>query len=226
MQPNIVELSIPAPDNSMVVDAQRMLTIATEYRVTTPQAYAEGGEQLKAIKAKFKELEGQRKEITVPLDNAKKAVMNLFAKPLDFLTRAEATIKRGLIAYNEEQLRLQREEQRKADEAARKERERIEAQARKAAESGKVEKAVELEQRAATVVAPVVHREPPKVAGVSMRDFWTFEITDPSKVNAAFLMPDEQKIRKLVQSMKGDAGPLLGEGVRVYCEKRMASGAA
>lgn len=87
-------------------------------------------------------------------------------------------------------------------------------------------RAAAFEQQAATVVAPVITREPPKVAGVRMRDVWRFEIVDPSKIAAAFLVPDETRIRKQVNALGADAAAIIGPGVRIWSEKQVASGAA
>ena len=113
------------------------------------------------------------------------------------------------------------EEARKAAAAA------AAAEARAAATEAKAAEKVEaIETRAAAVVAPIISREPPKVAGVATREVWRFEITDPSKINDAFKMPDEQKIRKQVAALKGDAAAIIGPGVRIWCEKSIAAGAA
>lgn len=87
-------------------------------------------------------------------------------------------------------------------------------------------KAEALETQAATVVAPIIQREPPKVVGLATREVWRFEIVDASKINAAFLMPDEQKIRKQVAALKGDAAAIIGPGVRIWSERSIAAGAA
>ncbi len=133
-----------------------------------------------------------------------------------------------------------------ADEAARKAREEAEAKrraaeeaaaagraeeaARLAAQAAKVEekaaaKAEAFQDRAAAVVAPIAQAAAPKMAGISMREVWRFEIVDPARVNAAFMIPDEAKIRKTVQALKGDAGAVVGPGVRIYAEKQLAAGA-
>lgn len=88
------------------------------------------------------------------------------------------------------------------------------------------DKAQSLEVQAATVVAPVIQREPPKVTGISSREVWKFEIVDPSKINPQFLMPDEKKIGAQVRALKGDAASIIGAGVRVYAERQIAAGAA
>jgi hypothetical protein len=220
MQPEIA-----ARDDVREVTAatQALVALAGSYQVATPEQYSGAGADLTRVKAAQKRLEAVRKAITQPLDAAKKAVMDFFREPEMKLADAENRIKRSMIAFSDEQDRIRREEQRRADEAARKERERIEAQARKAAESGKVEKADALEQRAAAVVAPVIHREAPTVAGINMREVWKFEVTDPDLVPRQYLSVDESKIRKVVQALKGDTKI---DGVRIWPEKQMAAGAA
>lgn len=223
-------MSISQPDiasnpevKELAAQTDQLLQIATTYRVTSPVEYENAGEELKKVKAAAKRLDEIRKSMTKPIDMAKKAIMDFFREPEAKLQRAEAGIKRAMIAYADEQERIRREEQRKAEEAARKEREKLEAQAAKALASGKVEKAEQLEQRAATVVAPVINREPPKVAGVNTREVWKFEITDAAAVPREYCSPDEKKIRGVVQALKGDAKI---PGVRVWSEKSLAAGAA
>lgn len=112
-----------------------------------------------------------------------------------------------------------------AAKAAAKEAARFDTKAERV-ESAGVERVAALQAQAATVVAPIAQRAVPKVAGLRFTEAWKFEIVDPSKINRAFLMPDEQKIRKQVLALKGDAASLIGEGVRVWSEKVPASGAA
>jgi hypothetical protein len=199
---------------------------AASYAVTTPAQYEAGAEDLKRVKAAQKKLEETRTSITGPMNEALKKVNAFFKKPAEALDTIERKIKGALGSFYEEQQRKAREEQVRADEAARKERARIGAQARKAAESGKTEKAAQLDQRAAAVVAPVITREAPKVAGLQMREVWEFTIVDASKIPAAFLMPDEKKIGQLVRNLKGDAAAILGDGVKVTSRMAPASSAA
>jgi hypothetical protein len=131
-------------------------------------------------------------------------------------------------------------ERRKADEEAAELRRKAEAEAAagRASEAAKLaaradarvekaeSKAQGFEQHAQTIVAPVIQREAPKVAGLQMRDVWEFEIVDASKIPAAFLMPDEKKIGQLVRNLKGDAAAILGAGVKVTSRKAPASSAA
>ena len=76
------------------------------------------------------------------------------------------------------------------------------------------------------VAAPVVQAEAPKVAGVSSRKAWKFEIVDASKVNPLFLMPDTVKIGRQVTALGRDAQDVVGEGVRIYEDTIVSSRSA
>lgn len=236
-------------------EADQALAVATEYRVTTQDQYSAAGEELTRIKAAQKRLDETRKSLTRPLDESKKRIMDFFRAPADKLAAAERAIKSACIGYQQEQERIRREEQARAEEAARKERERLErlrlaaeAKAREkeaelrrqaaeadAAERAKIElkmqaeadkaaaKQAELEARAACVTAPVIHREAPKVEGLSTRTVWKFRITDARKLPPEYTLPDEVKIRKVVHALKGDTRI---PGVEVYAEESMAARAA
>jgi DNA polymerase III alpha subunit (gram-positive type) len=196
---------------------------AGSLRIVSPEAYEDAGALLKTIKGALRQIEAQRTSITAPMNEALRnanAQAKIAAAPFE---AAEKRIKGAMISYADEQERLRQAEQRKAEELARREREKLEAQAAKAAASGKVDKAEQLEERAAAVVAPVINREPPKVAGVSTREVWKFEVTDPSLVPRQYLEVDEAKIRRVVQAMKADANI---PGVRVWAERQLAAGAA
>lgn len=219
----MLEIASDPEVQELTAETQALVALSGAYAVATAESYSHAGEDLKRIKGAKARLETIRKTMTKPLDDAKKAIMDFFRGPSDQLDRSEASIKRAMIAFADEQDRIRREEQRKAEEAARKERERIEAQARKAAESGKAGKAEMLQERAANVVAPVIHREAPKVIGVSTREVWKFEITDPAALPREYTMPDDTKIRKVVGALKGETQIA---GVRVWAEKQLAAGTA
>lgn len=183
--------------------AQRLLTTASQ-PITTGGAYAEAADTLKAIKGKLKELDEREKAITRPINESLKAIRDLFRAPKDLLARAEVAFKGGMLTYQraEEQKRI--EAQRVAEDLARKERERLAELARKAGERGATEKAQQFMERAAVVVAPIVQTVAPKVAGIATRKDYTFEIVDAAQLPREYLMPDEQKIRKVVRAMGAD----------------------
>jgi len=214
----------PAQDpqvKELTVQTEHLLALGANYQIVNAAGYQVAGVELQKVKGAQRRLDDLRRSITRPMDEAKRRVMEFFRGPEEKLARAENGIKRAMVAFQTEEDRKRREAQARADEAARKERERLAAQAQKAAATGKVEKAVELEQRSAAVVAPVIARETPKVVGVQTRDVWKFEVTDPAAVPREYLTVDESKIRKVVGALKGDT---VIAGVRVWSEKAIAAG--
>lgn len=204
-------------------EVSKITAFAQSIVIKTVDGYQQASDYLKSVKGLLRQIEDARTRVTKPLNEALRQVNSQAKEASAPLLTAETQIKRAMLTYSAEQERIRREEQRKAEEAARKERERIEAQAAKAAAAGKVERAAQLEERAATVVAPVIQREAPKVAGVSMREVWRFEVTDPAAVPREYLTVDEKKIGAVVRALKGDTQIA---GVCVWKEKSLASGAA
>lgn len=148
---NLVNLSIPTPTNAAGERAQQALAAAESRQIVTAADYEAAGTELQVIKGKAREIDEARKALVKPIDDARKAVQNFFAPPLEWLAKAEAVLKRKLVDYQNEQERIRREEQAKAEAAARRERERLEAAAREAERKAR-EKAAE-ERRAAEEAA-------------------------------------------------------------------------
>lgn len=121
-----VSVSVPVGLDS---GPQAMLKAAQFYVIDCPEMYEAAADDLKSVKAKYKEIEAKRTEIVKPLNEAVKAVNNLFRAPLEFLTEAETTLKQRLIGYDQEQERKRKAEQERLDAIARAEQARLRAQA-------------------------------------------------------------------------------------------------
>lgn len=209
-----------------------LVAFARACAIKTAEQYSGAAEYLKSIKGLLKGIEDARTRITRPINEALRAV-NAQAKDASTpLATAEMQIKRAMIAYSDEQERIRREEQRKADEAARREQEKLQERAAKAAASGKVEKAVELETRAASVVAPIINREPPKISGIGARENWRAECTDlkalvkavaEGRAPLSYLQANDKVLGAQARSLKSD---FVCDGVRVWADKNLAAGAA
>lgn len=202
---------------------EKLRAAAKNLVIKSAEGYEQAAQLLKNIKGSLATIEDARTRITGPL-NASLREVNAQAKAAaaPFLAD-EATIKRAMIAYSDEQDRLQRERQRIANEAALKEQARLKEIADRAAAKGQTGKAEQFEERAAAVVAPVVQTEAPKVSGISIPKVWTFEITDEDLIPREYLVVDETRIRRVVTALKGDTKI---PGVRVFEQKRIAAGVA
>jgi hypothetical protein len=200
----------------------RYMRECASYKVTTEDDYRAAGGMLTHIKGRLGELAELRLSITRPMDAAKKRVLDLFRTPEANYSAAERGIKLAMAAFTTRQEAARREEQRRLDEAARKRADALRSRAMLAESAGKSGKAAELEAKANTVVAPVLPKATPKVAGVQVREVWKFAIEDEAKLPREYTMPDEQKIRRVVQALKSDARIA---GVRVWSENTVAAGA-
>lgn len=176
----------------LAAKAQTALTGATGFVIDSSDMYDIAADDLRYVKALQKEVEEKRTSITGPLNQAVKAVNDLFRAPKERLEQAEATLKRAMVAWTTEQERLAIEARRVAEEAARAERARMEEAARQAqteaemaAEAGDMEAAAiaQAHAEAAALTAQVVTiapavEVPTKVAGISGRVAYSAEVVD------------------------------------------------
>ena len=175
---NLVVLNIKRPDEALFKSSETMLELAKNRTVTTPGGAITVGEDLKTVKRLAKEVNEKRLAITRPLNDALKEVNALFKPAQDWLKQSESLLKGKILEFQNEQERIARELQAKADAEARKEREKLERKARLAEVVRRPEKAEELREEAETQVAPVVTSAAPKISGVVRRETWKAEVTD------------------------------------------------
>jgi len=218
-------------------DLKRVKTAQKRLEATRTSLAGPINESLRKLNAFFK---GPADKL-VTIERAIKRALAKFADEQERIRREEQCKANEAARKERERLEAQaREAERKAREKAAADRAAAEAAAaagraeeaaklaaRAAATEAKAADRVEsLEVRAATVVAPVIERETPRIAGVATRVAWKCEVVDASQINPAFMMPDEKKIRRQVAALHGDAAAVIGPGVRIWSERQLAAGAA
>ena len=199
--------ALALPDSAaLTASANRVLSFLGDFTIADNEDYGLAAEELQAVKARQKTLEGQRTSITVPLNAALKAVNALFGGPADVLVRAESVIKGKMLTWKNEQERIAAGARRAAEALAAAERKRLDDEAAaawaaqqealKAAEKAKAEgnelaaaQATAAAQRAQAeattsaaisqmMVAPVTTVEAPKAKGISTSTRIDFEVTN------------------------------------------------
>jgi hypothetical protein len=170
------------PVNENVVDeanikAIQLKEVAVALEIKCQEDLEESSKKLNMIKTAYRDIEAERRKITVPIDNAKKAVQTLFLKPLNLLKEAEKIFKDAMARY-----------------LAEKERERVKEQV----------KAVK-EAEANDEPPPIVPVKVEKVQGLSTRKVWKAEILedDYDKIPREYLIPNMAVLDKIGQSTKG-----------------------
>lgn len=152
------KITVPALDVSVVKTAEKeivkLIEDTGELAIRNNDDFENAGSVRAKAKGYIKRLDERRKEITVPLDNAKKSVMALFSPLTEKLEGLISVIDKETVRYSTEQEEIARKKQEEENERARKEEERIrkEKEAQEAAWREKEEKArkerEELEKKA------------------------------------------------------------------------------
>jgi len=147
----------------MAVETRRAdiaMRMATSFIVITNQEdYVMAGEELQSIKTKINALEAKRQTVAGPLHKAWTAFNLLFKAPLDVLKAAEASFKRSMLAYSDEQDRIAAIAKKEADAAAALEKKRLEDEARAIETAAASERQRIADIEAARVTAANAERE-------------------------------------------------------------------
>ena len=175
---SLITLTVAQPDEALFRQSADLLLATKNFEITSADMALKAGVGLKEIKALAKELNRKRIEITGPFNQGLKKVNDLFRPAKDWLTQAEELMKSKLLYYQQEQDRIAREAQAKADEEARKERVKLEKAADLAAQAGMDDRAEELEEQAQVHEAPVIQSAAPKLEGIHTRVTWKAEVTN------------------------------------------------
>lgn len=217
---------------ALVKQASAMLANAESFQIRSAEDYRLAAETLKSVKGRQSELKSLRETITKPMLVALEAARALFRQPEATLASAEQLLKGAMSAFDERQESERREAQRRLDEAAERERRKLEQQAERAAAKGDADKAAELQERAAMVVAPIAQQDRPAVAGVSRRETWRAEVTDLRALVRAIadghvpLTAVEANQKFLNNQARALRSEMRYPGVRAVPERTIASGSA
>ena len=160
-----VSVDLPKSD-ALMAPAQRALASAKLFVIDSPALYEEAGHDLRAIRKRIDDLDGLRKSLVKPFQDAVANANAVFKGPIDVLKEAGSVLGDTMLTYQREQERKAEEERQAAAAAAQRERERLQAeaaaaqakadaeaaelrrQAEAAAAAGKVAQAARLESRA------------------------------------------------------------------------------
>lgn len=167
------QLAKQAAEEQIVV-ADQWSALLEPFNITNDEEQANVAGVLRDVKARNKYLEERRKEITVPLNNALKAVNDLFRPARERFDNIEKMLKGKIAAYLEEKSQANVATLHAA------------AAAPTPAEA----------QQTITQVVPI---EPPQ--GVSVRYVWKYEVIAPEAVPHHYCSPDPYKIKEYMDFM-------------------------
>ena len=194
---------------------------ARQIVIETPEHYSAAAGFLKEIKACRKRIADVFGPIVKAAHEAHKRAKAAQTEADDPLDQAEGLIKGAMVSYDTRQAEIARQRQIEAEAAARRaEEQRVIDQAVALEQAGEVEAAQEL--ISAPVVAPVVMVESatPTVDGISIREVWQFQVTDPNLVPREWLIVDEKKVGAYVRAVKAQA---VIPGIKVFSVRSMSA---
>lgn len=220
------EMTIVEPEiQDLQVSSGDMLGRAASLTVKDDESFALGGEILLEIKRRAKVVDERFADPVSLAHKAHKALTALRDSVISPFKQAETTIKGKLGTYQmaiEKQRRDEADRLRKQAEA-KAEAERI-AKAQDQMDSGDL-KGCEKTLQAPLKVDPVrlTTPEAPKVAGVSFKDDWRFEISNVNEIPMEYMVPDEKAIARVVKALGSKANI---PGIRIWAEKVVSGRAA
>ncbi len=179
-----------------------------EVVVDTPATYEDAKRVLKEIKAEQKLLEGERKKMTAPLDESKRAIMDFFKTPKDLLASLESSFKSAMSVF----IRAEEERRRIAEAEEREKQRKIEEELKAARKDKDPEKAYQLKLDLKKA-AEVPKKEEVKLLYTKL---WKVKIVDKALVPDEFKTVNEAALRKIAVESKGATEV---PGVEFYQEK-------
>jgi len=206
--------------DTAVAEAEKTYGAIQAIKIKDQESYESVSDIRKAVNAKIKELDVERKKITIPLDQAKKQVMQLFRKPELICKEILQYCDSKMIEWSDLQEKKRKKEQARLNEIAEKKRIALEAKAERAREEGKENKAEQYEEKSAEVIAPVAQESTEKPKGVSYITRWTGAVINPSILPREYMIPDYSKINKICQATKGT---LPIQGVKISSSKTVST---
>ena len=193
---------IPASALAMADDAKTLLDEAKSFTVVNDGQYEVAGGDLKRIKNKMRDLEEMRKNLTRPIDAAKKAVMDFFRKPEEYLRNAESAYKRAMLVYQDEQERQRKAEQDRIRELQRQEQERLAKEAEAAERESRrlAEEAAKKEREAAAIKDGEARRIAEEEAARLRAESEQNQLTANAVIDQAASLPPAIVTRELPQT--------------------------
>jgi len=207
-------------------DGNKFVKFAEAVQVKTQEDYRQAGEVQAGIKDLDKEMDAYYKPIKQEHDRKKKITTDEEKANRGPLAKAKERLAPKLIAWEDEQERFRKQEERRFNELARKQAEKeAKAEAKALEREGRVEEAAIVRETPVEPAAVVVRSETPKVAGLVRRENWKYEVTNFRAVFSevlegrqplSILQINDSVVGEQVRSLKAD---FRVPGIRVWSEK-------
>jgi hypothetical protein len=187
--------------------------------ITTPVEFEHALSFTRQIKARYANLDNLRKDITRPLDESKRRIMEIFKKPAEVLSRCEYMVKGKILQYQHTQEEWRKKEEEKLRKETDAEREKLLKKAAKLEKNGDETKAEELREQAAGIVAPAAVQLEQPANGLHTKKLWKAKIINAEIVPRSYMIPNQEMLDSIARASHG---MLSIPGVEFYFEEVIA----
>jgi hypothetical protein len=182
------------------------------------------GWNLGKIRAVEKELEDLQYSLTNPLEKRKKSIIAAFKEPKDKVLAVKDYLKKQVLRWSDHLEETQRKEQAELEAKAEAQQEaaraKLEAEARAVLEEDPFAfdeaEYIEMEAQTLCVPTPILPAKKTIPFNASIREDWTFEVTEPELVPRQFLIPNEKALGVVAREQKENASI---PGVRFFAKR-------
>lgn len=217
---DVITFTPPAEAGALAPQVTSTQARALAAVITDAESYAYAGDLLISIATLRKGVEAAFDPLIRHAHETHAAIIAEKKRHVGPLDESERELKGRISVYLLAEEKKRREEELRMRELARKE-----AEERAIAEAVQLEAEGDAAGAAAVLADPtpaplvVVQSSVPKVAGLSSRETWDFEVTDASLIPREYLAVDMVRIRGVVKALKGSTSI---PGVRAFAVKTMA----
>jgi hypothetical protein len=193
-----------------------------QIQVIDAQSYERAGEELVKVKAYKKRVRDHFRPHKKAADKLHSDLCADEKRHLRAPEAVESLLEGRMLAWKEEEERKAEEERRAAEAEERRKAEDAQiAQAEDAKARGDEEAAEAILEEAPRPMPAPRRRAAPKLAGLSARKNWTYEVVDATKIPREYLKVDTTKIGQIVRAMKQQAEKTI-PGIRVFARDGLA----
>ncbi len=213
-------------------EANDYVELAKAIEITTQGEYAKAGEWRAGLRALDKKMEAHYKPLKQKQDEAKKAILDAEKADRSPVAEASRILNPKLVAWEDEQERLRRVEQRRLQEIERKRAEKeAKAETKALDKEGRHEEAAFVRETPVEPPAVVLQSETPKVAGLVRRVDWKYKCDNfkavlmeviEGKQPASILQLNDKFVGQQVRSLgdkEGKTNDFHCTGIKVWPEK-------
>lgn len=195
----VVELYEPILESKSLTLQEKGQALVIQNQATYEQAI----EFVKTVKAMQNEVKDAFDPLIEKAHQTHKEAISKRDKYLKPLLALEQLINLRRTTWITEQERVQKEEQLRLEREAEKKRQDALAKANAARASGNEAKAEKYESKASEIITPIAPPKVVPVTGASYRDDWYAVVVDEKLVPREYLIVDEQKLNKIAKAVKG-----------------------